>query len=93
MRNISESGEEEEGLRPGHGEVHLLDLRAELGQHPQVVWLALGGVPAVVTLQLQIYHSEIINSSHSARTELRILLRVHPCFLHHPESLVQVIVI
>ena len=57
MRNISESGEEEEGLRPGHGEVHLLDLRAELGQHPQVVWRALRPAPPVVAAQLQVDHA------------------------------------
>ena len=42
--------------------MHLLYLGAELGQHSQVVWLALGRVPAVISLQLQINHTEMIKS-------------------------------
>ena len=73
--------------------MHLLYLGAELGQHPQVVWLALGRVPAVVSLQLEVNHAESINIPQSSGTELLVLLRVHPSFVHHPESFVQVIVI
>ena len=75
--------------------MHLLYLGAELGQHSQVVWLALGRVPAVISLQLEINHTEMINIPHWTILDriIVILLRVHPCFVHHPESFVQVIVI
>ena len=86
VRNIPKSGEEKKWLRPGHGEVHLLYLGAKIGQHSQMIWLVLGRVPAVISLQLEINHTEITNIPQSSLILDRICHLTLSSFLFFPSS-------
>ena len=66
--------------------MHLLYLGAKLGQHSQMVWLGLERVPAVISLQLEINHTEIINIPQSSLILDRIPHLTLSSFLFCPSS-------